>query len=247
MTSTQTALPANRPRDMPPTDTLVVRAAIQSAGAEARAAREKLYKSYYPHILRSLCRRGIDERRAEEETQDFFAKLFDPCEHLGRSFSAMPVGQGSFGGWLRIVSWRALLNRLRHERSQAAGGGLPHSSIECQDVAAIEAAPPVSESLRDECAKVLIVRRAYERLRNEFSTVHEVGFVDDLYDYLAGEGHSLTLAYFKAAFATTDNAIYRRRSRMVEKLRRYLIDEANELFGDSDHIEDELRRLAVLG
>lgn len=246
MMSQATALPAKRPGDLPPTDTLVVGAAIESEGLPQRAAREQLYRLYYPHVLRGLAQKGIDERRAEEATQDFFARLFDPDDHLGRSFLGVRVGQGSFGGWLKLVSWRALLNRLRTERTKQNGGGMRPLSIESEEATTLEAVTPVAESLDDECAKVLIVRRAYERLRNEYSTLHEVGFVDDLYDYLAGDGHSLTREYFKAAFATTDDALRQRRSRMKATLARYLVAEANELFAGSDHIEGELRRLALL-
>lgn len=227
-----------------PTDWSVVERAKRD-GPERRAAFTELYATYYPYLYRDLRSKGLDPLRADECVQEFFAKLFGGERRLRQDFAGVTQERGSFRGWLRTVNWRQVLNALKFERAKKRGGGAMHLEVHHPLAQAVETPSLPLELPTDECAKRLVVRRAYEQLRREYATPEERAFVDNLYHYLRGEEGARS-AEFCAMLQTNDNNLRQRRHQMRRRLRGHLIQEASELFGDSECIEDDLRRLALL-
>jgi len=232
---------------MPTTAWFTVRQATSPNAAERRAAQAELYRTYHPHVLRSLRRREVPAARAADAAQEFFAKLFDlEDKQVGKYLPELRPEKGSFGGWVQCVSWSALLNALKWENCKKRGGGVEHVNIDREEVAAIAGDAPIRESFDDECAKTFIVQRAYERLQGEYPSPSDALLVSDLYRYLRGEERISADAELAAELKVTGDCVRARRYRVRDRFKRLLVSEACNWFGRSDCIEAELRRLALL-
>jgi DNA-directed RNA polymerase specialized sigma24 family protein len=150
---------------------------------DARAL-SSLCGAYRPSVRNFLLQRGASQDLAEDVTQGFFEGL------LKRGDFSKIEPQASFGAWLRAGALHHLFNERRKEKTQTRSCD-ERKTAELL-IQAEEHRSATSERLLDQRRALLLIDRAWERLRVEYNRLGSEVLFDHLKRSLSREQTLLT-------------------------------------------------------
>jgi RNA polymerase sigma factor (sigma-70 family) len=213
-------------------DPEVVRQALHDDGPEARRAFERLYWHYEPQVRYSTisAARMADHRHdVDELCQEVWCRLVGRNRRLLRYYDP---NRGSFGGFIRRLSFQQAINAIRSDQRGSIAGkqALDADEVEDERTSAIVAH--------------LIQSELYDHLmRRAAATLDDIDRVL-LREILLGQRPAVDVA---AELGLTAARVYQRNTRLKLKLKRW----SAELWGEPlpaspDGMEVSMPPLAVI-
>jgi RNA polymerase sigma-70 factor (ECF subfamily) len=214
---------------------------VLEAGAQSGAALEDLCRSYWYPVYSFIRRRGIDEHRAKDLTQEFFATLLS-----GGGLQRVSPEAGRFRSFILAAVRNTLANDWRDAHRQKRGGGreiLSWDGLEAEERYRNEPEGVAPEALFDVTWAQSVACAALQNLEREMRREGVGDRYDVLKVFLQGDGRSLS--YEEASqrlglsLAAVKAAIYRIRRHYGELLRR----EVAATVGPDGDVDEEVGHL----
>jgi RNA polymerase sigma factor (sigma-70 family) len=220
----------------------VVLTAGRTGSTDARAALEKLCRTYWHPIYAFVRRRGYSAEDAQDLTQEFFARLLEK-NWLG---DVDPV-KGRFRSFLLASLKHFLANEWDRARAQKRGGGqvlIPIDVKTAETSCGFEPADNVTaEKIFERRWALTLLDQVLQRLRDEYVHDGKGKLFEQLKPTLTEESRSVAYAEIAERLGTTEGAVkvavYRLRQRYRELLRAEIAD---TVAGPTE-IEDEIHSL----
>jgi RNA polymerase sigma factor (sigma-70 family) len=220
--------------------------AAQGDSTEAKAALEKLCRTYWWPLYGFVRRQGYKPEDAQDLTQAFFARLLER-----RDLETVRQERGRLRSYL-LASIKNFLSKARHrEMTVKRGEGRPLISLE--DLLARERADqePAHKLSADRIYErrwaLTLLEQVLARLRAEYEAAGKLPLFDRLKELLAGESGQPSQAKIAAEMQMTENAVKQAFHRLRHRYRQLLHEEIAHTVAVPDDVEDELRHfMAVL-
>jgi DNA-directed RNA polymerase specialized sigma24 family protein len=221
----------------------VVILAGQERSPAATDALEKLCRAYWYPIYAEIRRRGFASHDAEDYTQEFFA-----CLLRRNSFALADKNKGRFRSYLVGALNYFLTDQWLRQRTGKRGGGAPVLSLDAPgDAEERFIAEPASqltpEKIFDARWALMLMERAFTRIRDEYAASGKAELFEALKPFLAAE--SGDEGYAKPAHDLGMSASHV--AVLVHRLRRRFRDcvcaEVADTVANPADVESEMREL----
>jgi RNA polymerase sigma factor (sigma-70 family) len=220
--------------------------AAQGKSTEAKAALEKLCRTYWWPLYGFVRREGYKPEEAQDLTQAFFARLLER-----RDLETVRQKRGRLRSYL-LSSLKNFLSKARHrEMTVKRGEGRPLVSLE--DLLARERADQEpshnlsADRIYERRWALTLLEQVLVRLRAEYEAAGKLPLFDRLKELLARESGQPSQAKIAAEMQMTENAVKQAFHRMRHRYRQLLHEEIAHTVAVPDDVEDELRHfIAVL-
>jgi RNA polymerase sigma-70 factor (ECF subfamily) len=218
----------------------LVAAARNVNKTEARQALAELCELYWYPLYAYIRRSGHNADRAQDLTQEFFARLLEKQNIAGADAS-----RGRFRNYLLGAVRHFLANE--HDRATAAkrGGGQPTLSIDFPDAERMYDVEPIDERTAEQVFErrwaLMLLARTLTEVRDEYARAGN----DALFDWLSGsltgegEGYSTVADDLGMTEAAVKVAAHRLRRRYRDRLRAIIGDTV----ATPEEVDDEIRAL----
>jgi RNA polymerase sigma factor (sigma-70 family) len=220
--------------------------AAQGQSTEAKAALEKLCRTYWWPLYGFVRRQGYKPEDAQDLTQAFFARLLER-----RDLETVRQERGRLRSYL-LASLKNFLSKARdRELTVKRGEGRPLISLE--DLLARERADqePAHKLSADRIYErrwaLTLLEQVLVRLGAEYEAAGKLPLFDRLKELLAGESDQPSQAKIAVEMQMTENAVKQAFHRLRYRYRQLLHEEIAHTVAAPDDVEDELRHfMAVL-
>ena len=220
--------------------------AVQGESAEAKAALEKLCRTYWWPLYGFVRREGYKPEEAQDLTQAFFARLLER-----KDLETVRQERGRLRSYL-LASLKNFLSKARHrELTVKRGEGRPLVSLE--DLLARERADqePAHKLSADRIYErrwaLTLLEQVLVRLRAEYEAAGKLPLFDRLKELLTREFGQPSQATIAAEMRMTENAVKQAFHRLRHRYRQLLHEEIAHTVAVPEDVEDELRHfIAVL-
>jgi len=214
--------------------------AARGESAEAKAALEKLCRTYWWPLYGFVRREGYKPEEAQDLTQAFFARLLER-----RDLETVRRERGRLRSYL-LASLKNFLSKARHrEMTIKRGEGRPLISLD--DLLARERADqePAHKLSADRIYErrwaLTLLEQVLARLRTEYEAAGKLLLFDRLKELLAGESSQPSQAEIAAQMQMTENAVKQAFHRMRHRYRQLLHEEIANTVAVPEDVEGELR------
>ena len=212
--------------------------------ASAREALEGICRAYREPVLAYIRSRGQAATDAEDLAQEFFTQLFET-----RWDTRADPERGRFRAFMLGALLICPAARLAAARA-ARGGGAP-ATVSIDDAAAALATPPSQspEQVFERSWALVVVDRAFERLREEAARAGKLPVFERLAPYLGDPAESADYRRIGEELGLRPNTLAVTVHRMRARLRELVRAELGEQTDSREALEQELRvmRKALLG
>jgi RNA polymerase sigma factor (sigma-70 family) len=220
--------------------------AAQGESTEAKAALEKLCRTYWWPLYGFVRREGYKPEEAQDLTQAFFARLLER-----RDLETVRQERGRLRSYL-LASVKNFLSKARdRELTIKRGEGRPLISLE--DLLARERADQEpshklsADRIYERRWALTLLEQVLARLRAEYEAAGKLPLFDRLKELLAGESGQPSQAKIAGEMQMTENAVKQAFHRLRYRYRQLLHEEIAHTVAARDDVEDELRHfMAVL-
>jgi len=220
--------------------------AAQGESAEAKAALEKLCRTYWWPLYGFVRREGYKPEEAQDLTQAFFARLLER-----KDLETVRQERGRLRSYL-LASIKNFLSKAR-DRELAIKRGEGQPLISLDDLLARERADqePAHKLSADRIYErrwaLTLLEQVLIRLRTEYEAAGKLPLFDCLKELLAGESGQPSQAKIADELQMTENAVKQAFHRLRYRYRQLLHEEIAHTVAAPDDVEDELRHfMAVL-
>jgi RNA polymerase sigma-70 factor (ECF subfamily) len=207
----------------------------------ARHALAELCRAYWYPVYAYVRRRGHDHDRAQDLTQEFFARLLETDGLAG-----VDPDKGSFRSYLLAACQHFLANQHDRECAQKRGGDRSFVPLDFDAAAGRWGREPAHaetpERLFERGWALALLEQVLGRLRSEYELAGRGPLFDLLKGRLTGTAataHAVVAADLGLSEGAVKVAVHRLRKRYGELLR----DEIAQTLGDPALVEDEIRAL----
>jgi DNA-directed RNA polymerase specialized sigma24 family protein len=211
-------------------------------GSDARNALAHLCQRYWYPLYVFVRKKGIDAERAQDVTQDFFARLIEK-QVLERAAPS----RGRFRVFLLASLQNFLANAWDRSVAQKRGGGRPLLSLDVNMGEAMLHFEPshdlTPEKIFDRAWAVRLLELVVARLRGEFETKGRIVEFEALQPFLAGKHADASYDLAATQLAMTPAAVRQAAHRLRKRYRELLRAEVAETVAGEDEIDDEIRGL----
>ena len=220
----------------------LVLAAGRDSTPDARAALEKLCRTYWPPLYSFIRRSGHTPADAQDLTQGFFLQL------LQRDFlDGVDPAKGKFRSFLLASLQHYLSNERDRARAQKRGGGLAPISIDEQDAEGrylLEPADPVTpEKLYERRWALTVLDQALARLQNEYAASGRGAIFEKLKGELTSAAERPPHAEIGRELGLTPGAVKVAAHRLRQRFGEVLRAEIAETLARPEDIEEEIQHL----
>jgi len=220
----------------------IVQQAADLDSAEADAALESLFRTYWQPLCNYVRRRGCSPADAEDLTQAFFERL------LGKNYlSGVDRRKGKFRSFLLAAMDHFLANHWRDSRAQKRGGQFKFVSyqagIDETELDRLELSAPDATRIFEREWAITLLNQVLNTLRAEFSESGRAELYDDLKNVLAGENTAIPYAEIAACRGMTEAAVKMTAYRLKKRYGELLLAELSSTLSSSDDVAEELRAL----
>jgi RNA polymerase sigma factor (sigma-70 family) len=214
--------------------------AAQGESTDAKAALEKLCRTYWWPLYGFVRREGYKPEEAQDLTQAFFARLLDR-----KDLETVRKERGRLRSYL-LASLKNFLSKARHrEMTIKRGEGRPLVSLE--DLLARERADqePAYKFSADRIYErrwaLTLLEQVLARLGAEYEAAGKLPLFDRLKELLARESGQPSQAEIAAEMRMTENAVKQAFHRLRHRYRQLLHEEIAHTVAAPEDVEDELR------
>ena len=214
----------------------------QGESPAAKAALEKLCRTYWKPLYAFVRRQGVGPEEAEDLTQGFFALLLER-----RDLDAVRKEKGRLRSYLLTSLKHFLASEQR--RAMAAKRGKGQQLVRLEELSAnerveMEVASPLSaDQLYERRWALTLMEQVLKRLRDEYRTAGNASLFDSLKQLLPDEPGAPSQAEIAARLGMTENAIRQAFHRFRHRYQELLREEIAHTVAIASDIEDELRYL----
>jgi len=214
--------------------------AAQGESAEAKAALEKLCRTYWWPLYGFVRREGYKPEEAQDLTQAFFARLLER-----KDLETVRQERGRLRSYL-LASIKNFLSKAR-DRELAIKRGEGQPLISLDDLLARERADqePAHKLSADRIYErrwaLTLLEQVLIRLRTEYEAAGKLPLFDCLKELLAGESGQPSQAKIADELQMTENAVKQAFHRLRHRYRQLLHEEIAHTVAAPDDVEDELR------
>ena len=219
----------------------------QGSTREARAAMDKLCRTYWPPVYGFVRQRGIEPEQAKDFTQGFFALLL---EH--RNLDTVRKEKGRLRSYLLrllnhfLTSERCRAMAIKHGEGQRL---IPLEQLsECERVGFEPTGKLTADQIYEQRWALTLLDQVLARLRKEYRSAGPASA--GLFDRLQGSltnGSDCPLQKDTAhEFGTTENEVKEAFHRLRRRYRQLLREEIAQTVVLPGEIEDELRHLIAV-
>jgi RNA polymerase sigma factor (sigma-70 family) len=220
--------------------------AAQGQSAEAKAALEKLCRTYWWPLYGFIRRQGYKPEDAQDLTQAFFARLLER-----RDLETVRQERGRLRSYL-LASLKNFLSKARYrEMTVKRGEGRPLVSLD--DLLARERTDQEpshklsADRIYERRWALTLLEEVLSRLGAEYEAAGKLPLFDRLKELLARESGQPSQAEIAAEMRMTENAVKQAFHRLRHRYRQLLHEEIAHTVAVPDDVEDELRHfIAVL-
>lgn len=222
-----------------------VLAAGHPEAPEARAALERLCRTYWFPIYAFIRRHGHNLADAQDLTQEFFLQLLK----RGDLASADPK-RGRFRWFLLTAVKHFLANEWRKVQTQKRGGGqtfVPFDGASAEQRYQLEDVrelPP--DRLYERSWALTMLYHARDQLRAEYGFNGKADKFELLEQFLPGEESEATYAEAGRRLGLTESAVKSEVFRLKRRYRNLLRQAVAQTVAQSEDVDDEIRYLAAL-
>jgi RNA polymerase sigma factor (sigma-70 family) len=224
----------------------VVLAAGRRDTTRARAALEKLCRTYWYPLYAYVRRRGHSAHDAQDLTQAFFARLLerhwvgDADQELGR-----------FRTFLLTAMSRFLANEWDKQSAQKRGGHMIHVPVQLDTAETRYGHEPADNSTPEQCYErrwaLTLLDTVLQRLRAEYDREGKKDLFAALGDTLVGSRESQPYASLAKQLNMNEGAVKVAVHRLRKRYRQLLREEIAQTAASPEDVDEELRHLfAVL-
>jgi len=218
---------------------------LRAGGADSSDARDALaylcQRYWYPLYV-FVRKKGIDSDRAQDLTQDFFARLIEK-QVLERAAPS----RGRFRAFLLASLQNFLANAWDHASAEKRGGGKPLLSLDIEAGESMLRFEPSHEltpdKIFDRAWAIRLLELVVLRLRAEFDAKGKRAEFEALQPFLAGKHADESYDRVAAELGMSPAAIRQAAHRLRKRYRELLRAEVAETVAGEDEIEDEIRGL----
>ena len=217
----------------------------QGESAEAKAALEKLCRTYWWPLYGFVRREGYKSQEAQDLTQAFFARLLER-----KDLETVRQERGRLRSYL-LASIKNFLSKARdRELTVKRGEGQPLVSLE--DLLARERADqePAHKLSADRIYErrwaLTLLEQVLTRLRGEYEVAGKLPLFDRLKDLLARESGQPSQAEIAAELQMSVNAVKQAFHRLRHRYRQLLEEEIAHTVAAQEDVEDELRHFIAI-
>jgi RNA polymerase sigma factor (sigma-70 family) len=214
---------------------------VLEAGAHSEAALEQLCRSYWYPVYSFIRRRGLDEHKAQDLTQEFFATLLS-----GDGLQRVSPERGKFRAFILAAVKHTLANDWRDANRLKRGGGrdiLSWDGLAAEERYRNEPVDAPPEKLFDLAWAQAVVSAALRQLAKEMEREGVWERYDVLKSFLQGDGKGITCneaaAKLGLSLSAVKSAILRMRRRYGELIRA----EVASTIGPGGNLEEEIQHL----
>jgi RNA polymerase sigma factor (sigma-70 family) len=225
----------------------MVLAAGQRSLPSSEKALASLCETYWYPLYAFMRRRGIDVERAQDLTQEFFARVLEK-----NILAGVQPEWGRFRAFLLTALKNFLVNEWERGQSQKRGGGKMALSLDfaagekrfCQEPSHTW----TPERLFARQWALTLLEQVLAQLRQEFAKAGKEKHFDILKPFLAGDRTGISLADAGKELGLSEGAAKVAAHRLRKRYRELLREEVAETLADGEEVEEEIRWLfEVLG
>lgn len=222
----------------------LVAAAQDGDSAEAREALAALCGAYWYPLYAFIRREGHDPDRAQDLTQEFFARLLEK-DYL----AAVDRRKGRFRSFLLTACKHFLANERDRALAQKRGGGRSVVPIDFDVADGRYSREPAhaltAERLFQRRWALALLEQVLARLREEFRSAGKGAHFERLKVTLTGEKGAPAYRQLGGELGLSEGAVKVAVHRLRQRYRELLREEIAQTVDDPEHVEDEIRELFI--
>jgi RNA polymerase sigma factor (sigma-70 family) len=214
--------------------------AAQGESTEAKAALEKLCRTYWWPLYGFVRRSGYGPEEAQDLTQGFFALLLER-----RDLDVVRREKGRLRSYLLVSLKNFLAKARRRELAVKRGEGralVPLDELLAREHADLEPADSLSaDRIYERRWALTLLEQVLTRLESEYRSAGNAKLFDCLKEFLSDEPGRRSQAQVAAELGMTENAVKQAFHRLRQRYRQLLHDEIAQTVAVPGDVEDELR------
>ena len=225
-----------------PTHWSVVVAARGSDTTHARAALEKLCRTYWPPIYAFVRRQGHSPHDAQDLTQEFFARLLEKnyLVEVDRS-------KGRFRSFLLASLKHFLANEWDKSQAQKRGGGqilIPIDAATAESACGFQLADGLTaEKIYERRWALTLLDQVLRRLRADYVRDGKEKLFEHLKPTLTEASRTVAYSEIASRLDTTEGAVKVAVHRLRARYRELLRAEIADTVASASEVEEEIRNL----
>ncbi|MCI0541562.1 MAG: sigma-70 family RNA polymerase sigma factor [Verrucomicrobiales bacterium] len=217
-------------------------AAGQSHSAQAEAALEQLYRTYWYPLYAFVRRNGFQPHDAQDLTQEFFARLL-----AHRDLKSVRREKGRFRSFLLVSLKHFLVNEWQRSRTEKRGAGralIPLDEMTAEKLYGLEPADDRSpDKIFERRWALTVLDRVLSRVRQEYAAAGKERVFDCLKGFFSEDQEKQSYAEVAADVGLTEAAAKQAVHRLRRRYRELLRAEIAHTVATPGDIEDELQHL----
>lgn len=219
--------------------------AVCDDSAHARAALERLCKTYWPPIYAFVRREGHGPQDAQDLTQEFFARLLEK-----NSFNSVQPERGRFRSFLLGALKHFLSNEWDKARAKKRGGGqvlIPIDAASAETSYGLEPADSLTaEKIFERRWALTMLELVLQRLRKEYVDDGKERLFQRLKSTLTEASRSVPYAEIATKLNMSEGAVKVAVHRLRRRYRDLIRSEIAGTVAGPSEIDDEIRNLFVV-
>jgi RNA polymerase sigma factor (sigma-70 family) len=216
--------------------------AAQGESPEAKAALEKLCRTYWRPLYGFVRRQGVGPEEAEDLTQGFFALLLER-----RDLDAVRKEKGRLRSYLLTSLKHFLASEQRRAMAIKRGKGqrlVPLEELSAIEGIEMEPADHLSpDRLYERRWASTLMEQVLRRLKDEYCAAGNATLFDWLKQLLLDEPGAPSRAEIATRLGMTENAVWQALHRFRHRYQLFLREEISHTVAVASDIEDEVRHL----
>jgi RNA polymerase sigma factor (sigma-70 family) len=217
----------------------------QGESPAARAALEKLCRTYWRPVYGFIKREGVGTEEAEDLTQGFFTLLLQR-----RDFDSVRKEKGRLRSYLLTSLKHFLVSEHRRAVTAKRGKGqqlVPLDELTDAERRDMEPADNLTaERVYERRWALTLMGQVLRRLKDEYDAAGNAELFDSLKQLLADEEEAPSRAEIASRLGMTENALRQALHRFRQRYQLLLREEISHTVAIASDIEDELRHLIAV-
>lgn len=217
-------------------------AAGEGTSAQAQAAIEQLYRTYWYPVYAYLRREGHPPPEAQDVTQELFARLL-----AGNQLAGLVPGKGRFRSFLLVALKHYLINERQRARANKRGGGqalIPLDLILAEERYDLEPADALTaDKIFERRWALTLLETVLGTLREECVEAGRQAQFEELKVFLTAERSPLTYETIGRKLGLSEGGVKSAVSRLRARYRELVQEEVAKTVAHPMEVDDELRHL----